>query len=308
MNPDGTGSTPAFQGVSSPKWSYTFADGTVKLGWGQRDPVTLKWDIMVATVFPLIGEPTAVMGLQTNATNGPSGSIDWSPLVARGDGTESVRVCFCDDYMHPDGNNRADIVVVQLIYDHASGAFTVDPDTQPVVFDPGFGARAYNSGCFSPDGMWLAFVRDNDGPPLIESIHVAQSDGSQPPALLIDGPGAVDFDPAWSPDGSKLAFVSDRDGKHTSLGRTRDIYVASLNADMNVGTIRRLTSIGAYVMWHLAWSPDGLQISFYHKDSWKSESQAIGKVLLETGEHYRLTGPGWSSPDWSPMDLPKLPW
>jgi hypothetical protein len=282
MNPDGTGSTPAFQGVSSPKWSYTFADGTVKLGWIQRDPVTSKCDIMVATVFPVIGEPTAVMGLETNATNGPHGPIDWSPSVARGDGTESVRVCFCDSYIHADADNRADIVVVQLIYDHASGAFTVDAETQPVVFDPGLGAMAYSQGCFSPDGTWLAFVRDNAGPPFLELIYVAKSDGSQPPTLLIDGAGAVDSDPAWSPDGTKLAFVSDRHGKNSSLGKTRDIYVASLNADMSVGTIQRLTNIAAYLMWDLAYSPDGLQISFYHQDSWKSESQAIGKVLLNT--------------------------
>lgn len=102
--------------------------------------------------------------------------------------------------------------------------------------------RLYVEGGYpsvSPDGEWIAFVRDGD-------IYRVNIDGFDE-RLLLDDP-AIDFSyPAWSPDGHTIA-VSSFDGERGG------IYLV----DAEGGAPERLNEHGSQP----AWSPDGQTIVF----------------------------------------------
>jgi Tol biopolymer transport system component len=244
--------------------------------------------------------------------------------VREEDGKEIVRVSYSDGYTHPDGGYRQDIVVVQLIYDPQSGAFSVDPESEPVVFDPAMVGSDHYGGYahFSNDGTWLAFEAYHSYPDGSRSntICVARSDDPQSGFELIGGPGGFSADPAWSPDGTQFAFVSDPTGAALAYPHT-DVYIATLDlANRRVTSTKRLTTSGTARC--VTWSPDGKQICYgWYTLLNKRQSgyyvrgyYAIGTIVLATGQYFELVSPlnlGGASPsvpDWSPMDLPKLPW
>ncbi len=302
INPDGTGYTPV--GLSEltytrPSWSHAFSDGTVKLAWWDQDPVTLKTRMMVANVFPEIGTPTPVPGVEIQGIfNWTEANVDWSPSVISETGTETVRLCYTEWDWSPDGSPYTDLVVVELVYDPVSGGFVVDPDATLTI-----NTSSARDPRFSPDGTWLAFRESGQ-------ITVAKSDGSEAPKLLIDDsddPGSFDRQFAWSPDGTKMVFASNRNGKDDS---DFDLYIASLNPNMSVQSIERLRSRNIRER-APTWSPEGAQIAYHHGGNrfgmtWQDGK--IGKVVLADGDHFNLFGDRKVRyPDWSPMNLPPLP-
>jgi Tol biopolymer transport system component len=194
------------------------------------------------------------------------------------------------------------IHIVDLIYHLTDQSFSVDPASpDPIVLDPGPGAYYYVAR-FSPDGQWLVLSRSDwqpDGKYNYHcSIRLAKADGT-----LIDGSVdkllSDDYGyPAWSPDGSQLAFF-----------RKPNLYIAELGTDSAgvpyVKSTRQLTKNGPNASWwDFSWSPDGTQIVFNYT--------AIGKVFVNGAEYGVPNGTSYGlaygqCPDWSPMDLPRLP-
>jgi Tol biopolymer transport system component len=107
---------------------------------------------------------------------------------------------------------------------------------------------------WSPDGRWIAFVRNaNAG----GGIFLISPDGSNEQRLLpmpFDPEGRV-LNVSWSADSKELAFV--RDFSHGESGNVAVLTVAT-------GAIRNVTERSPeYHEWSPVFSPDGSRIAFY---------------------------------------------
>ena len=126
---------------------------------------------------------------------------------------------------------------------------------------------------FSPDGLYLAFVRPDDAGK--SQIWIMPTDGGEARRLTDVGGGITDI--AWSPDSDALAFVSDVDPD-----RAPDDH--DPKKDPRVGVVRRIR-----------YRADGL--------GWRGEAfRHVFVVERESGETRQLTdGEGDdSAPAWSP--------
>lgn len=127
---------------------------------------------------------------------------------------------------------------------------------------------------WSPDGMRIAFVRDDD-------IWVMNSDGGDQIRLTQSG----GFGPTWSPDGTQLAFF-------------RNDRLLVIDAEGSDGTETTIVPDGA--TWP-AWSPDGSLIAFQLFSDGRYELHSIavdgsGLTQLTDNLGVEFIGP----PAWSP--------
>lgn len=102
---------------------------------------------------------------------------------------------------------------------------------------------------WSPDGQWIAFLRDSGGDERFQ-IWVMRRDGRRL-RQLTQLPKAGHRDIAWSPDGTRIAFTSN------SAGQGYGVEVL----DVASGERRVLTD-GAYDDMAPRWSPDGEWLLF----------------------------------------------
>jgi len=105
---------------------------------------------------------------------------------------------------------------------------------------------------WSPDGRFLAYVRDLEGGELYD-LYVYDSATGQHTNLTPDTPDAIQPNYCWSPRGDQIAFLSNRSGRF-------DTYVMSLtfgpsNA-LRTGSTHQVLSL-PYPDWEVQWSPDG---------------------------------------------------
>ncbi len=137
-------------------------------------------------------------------------------------------------------------------------------DERPVTND---GASS-TQPTWSPDGKWLAYVSNKDGPYQIYRISV---NGGVP--MLLTGGSRINMGPAWSHDGKHIAFYSNRSGKPDSplltemrkgpgngnlpLDGAPDIYVMEVDGS----NVVRLTN-GASANRGPSWSPDDRRLVF----------------------------------------------
>ncbi|MBC7250986.1 MAG: SpoIID/LytB domain-containing protein [Anaerolineae bacterium] len=105
---------------------------------------------------------------------------------------------------------------------------------------------------WSPDGRRLAYVSAEN---LSPALWVADVEGNQAPALLVQGREELFSEPSWSPDGRTLAFSRTPLGAETASAS--DIWLV----DVDGGNLR--------LLWRNdleesspAWSPDGRYLAF----------------------------------------------
>ncbi len=155
----------------------------------------------------------------------------------------------------------------------------------------------------SPDGRWLAFVRDADGAIELQLLDLAS--GQVRP--LTSG-GDVNVEPRWSPDGRRLAFVSTAGSGHFHL------FVADFEGD-RIASVARLTEETAtdrprYYYGPVdheispTWSPDGRELLFVSNRDALYGTGGLWRMLAEVGAEARQVlaeETTWKArPAWSP--------
>ncbi len=146
---------------------------------------------------------------------------------------------------------------------------------------------------WSPDGAWVAFVRE-------KTVWIVGADGSRP-TVVTDHP-AGSRTPRWAPDGRRIAFLSRRRGwtqawlVDAPLPR-RGRPPASAKPPVP----RALTPVGIDVE-DLAWSPDGTRIAYLAQRDPDLLSIQVAVLDVASGEERLVAGAGaWeTSPRWLP--------
>ncbi len=202
-----------------------------------------------------------------------------------------------------------------------------------------YGPKNDHSPRWSPDGKWLAFVSDREGPAGKDKKEEKEKGRGKPQIWLMPADGGEAHqltymkhgasDPVWSPDGRYLAFTAQTGGeeeedeaegkkktpkarritqlwyKLDGVGwiyeRRRHIFLVGVEG----GEPRQLTD-GDWNDSDVAWSPDGQAIAFVSdrsEDRWEWPAGQLWVMPVVAGEPYCLTDDeiiSASSPGWSP--------
>ena len=158
--------------------------------------------------------------------------------------------------------------------------------------------RDVTSASFSPDGKWIAFVRELGGSCPVR-LYVMRADGTDRRPLtpmvndrVMEAP--CFGGPAWSPDGKRIAFTKD-----DALGSA--IWVRNVDR----GPPRELSDVPSQSNGRddrdPAWSPDGKTIAFdrgYPATLWLMDADGGNQHQLTTAPPPLCKGA--QRPDWSP--------
>jgi Tol biopolymer transport system component len=170
---------------------------------------------------------------------------------------------------------------------------------------------------FSPDGSTIAFDLDGYG---WQSLHVANSDGSNPRQLFVAGTppnvnvgGAPAGPPRWSADGSQIAYGEVRKpcgytavvcdaGGHPCPPKGPCANTAIIRVVVSDGTAEQLTSPQEPDLENPAWSPNGHWLAFnlggVGGGIWRV--QADGSCLERLAGAIGHTRDAGSDPVWRP--------
>ena len=146
---------------------------------------------------------------------------------------------------------------------------------------------------WSPDGGWVAFVRE-------KAIWIIGADGSRP-VVVTDHP-AGSRAPRWAPDGRRIAFLSRRRGwTQAWLADAPLPRRGRPPANAKPNPPRALTPVGIDVE-DLAWSPDGSRIAYVAQRDPDLLTIQVAVLDVATGEERIVAGAGaWeTSPRWLP--------
>lgn len=140
---------------------------------------------------------------------------------------------------------------------------------RPGVVDGAVGA---DFPAFSPDGRWLAYVRDNfeDGLVTGRDIYLHPADLSAPAARLTWTPGLDKEDLDFAPDGRALVFTGIADG-------ARRVYLLPVTAGrppVASGAARALTPEGGDDF-HPAFSPDSSRVYYVSRRDHRNELRVV---------------------------------
>ncbi len=153
--------------------------------------------------------------------------------------------------------------------------------------------HAVSDPAWSPDGSWLAFVRQ-------KAIWIMGLDGTRP-TLVADHPAGHRL-PRWAPDGRRIAFVSRRRG--WSQAWVVDAPLPRRGrppAKESRPEPRALTPVGIDVE-DLSWSRDGSRLAIVAQRDPDLTTMQVTVVDVATGDERIVAGAGaWeTSPHWLP--------
>lgn len=135
---------------------------------------------------------------------------------------------------------------------------------------------------WSPDGLWVAFVR---GSPGVSDLYVVRPDGTE--TRRVTGFAGFEHHPTWSHDSTRLAFIRGPDAN--AYGVAGELWTIGID-----GTDPTMLLAGPVAA--PTWSLDGTRILF--ETSTHPDPGRIGYLDLATGEIVDL-GEG-ALPRWSP--------
>jgi Tol biopolymer transport system component len=141
-------------------------------------------------------------------------------------------------------------------------------------------ARTNIAGVWSPDGDWLAFMAQGNGP---DALFFQRSDGGIQPKYLLDGRA---FE-GWYDDG-KLVFIT-RKGD-------RDYGISML--DFDTKKVTALVDVPGSEQHSSHISADGKWIAYASNETGRQEVWV--EPLPVTGKRHQLTRNGGRHPQWSP--------
>ena len=145
------------------------------------------------------------------------------------------------------------------------------------------GHQSIEGMAVSPDGRWLAFDSDRDGP---QAIYRMPTSGGEPERLSADS--GDDFMPSWSPDGNELAYYGFRDGR-------RRLYVMPVAGGASMAVLddsgnQRFPD----------WAPDGHHLVYHSDRSGRFELYTVERNGGAWAASHKLTSGGGQDARWSP--------
>jgi Tol biopolymer transport system component len=141
-------------------------------------------------------------------------------------------------------------------------------------------SRTNVAAVWSPDGDWLAFVAQGNGP---DALHYQRSDGWIQPKYLLDGRA---FE-GWY-EGDQLVFIT--------LTGDRDYGISML--DFKSKKVTPLIDLPGSEQHSSRISPDGKWIAYASTETGRQEVWI--EPLPVTGRRFQLTRNGGRHPQWSP--------
>jgi TolB protein len=144
-----------------------------------------------------------------------------------------------------------------------------------------FSSRDEYRARLSPDKSAIAFISEQDGRTMIETIQLT---GETKDRIRVSQGEGSQRDHHWSPDGSRIAYLTEEDGKST-------VFTTELEDNRPA----RLTSVEADEVG--PWSPDGKDLLF---TVYSGDAIGIYKRNPDGVNEERLTSENDINPVWSP--------
>ncbi len=215
-----------------------------------------------------------------------------TPASARRDRLTVAQIVAVDSprepRLSPDGRRVAYTVEAGgarqvVVLDLRSGAARQITASEHPVSDPQW----------SPDGTWLAFVRE-------KAIWIIGVDGSRP-TLVTEHP-AGSCCPRWAPDGRRIAFVSRRRGWGQAWVVDAPLPRRGRRPATDVRPAPRAATPVGMDIEDLAWSPDGTRLAVLAQRDPDLTTMQVTLVDVATGQERVVAGAGaWdTSPRWLP--------
>ncbi|MCX4447579.1 MULTISPECIES: hypothetical protein [unclassified Streptomyces] len=213
-----------------------------------------------------LGDPAPHMVLtEDREVQAPAvlGSPDsWTTVVTRRTTKDAALVTLQD--MRQDGSDPRDLRLDVLREDPRAKTNTSDDPADDPLFHPADGYDPWTERqTYTPDGRRIAVTRFEtiDGQ-RVQRIWLADTDGTHPEAMKLDGRGPRDrdTDPSFSPDGTRLAFTRSTPGENGTW--SSQVLVAEVATGKITGRVVPPADEVQGADAQPTWSSDGSTLAF----------------------------------------------